>query len=123
MKAYLIDPFQKSISEVEYSGNWEDISKMINCDYFTVVNLNDDGDTVFVDDEGLLRDQTYMKYFRIRMEPDFEQTIAGKGLVLGTDREGNSCAPICNIEWLEGVISFPDADKVCANPVMQVYAF
>ncbi len=124
MKAYLIDPFQKSISEVNYSGDWQNINRMIGCDYFTTVMLNDDGDTAFVDDEGLLKDQAEMQYFRIRMAPDFHQTIAGKGLVLGTDSQGESVAPTCNIEWLEGVISFPDAHAIqIPTPEFSVYSF
>jgi len=122
MKAYLIDPFEKAITEVNYSGNWEDIAPMIGCDYFTAVQLNDDEDTVFVDDEGLLKDQSEMHYFRIKMEPNYEQVIAGKGLVLGTNAEGESVEPLCNIEWLEGVISFPGSNAVTVEaPSFSIY--
>lgn len=123
MKAYLIDPFQKAITEVQYSGEWQDISRMVGCDYFTTVNLNDDGDTVFVDDEGLLKDQAEMQYFRIILSPDFDQIIAGKGLVLGSNNEGESVEPVCNIDWLERCITFPDACSVDVKPHFSVYAF
>jgi len=35
MKAYLIDPFTKTISMVEYSGDYNEIYKLIECDTFT----------------------------------------------------------------------------------------
>jgi hypothetical protein len=123
MKAYLIDPFEKSIKEVDYSGDWQDISRLIGCKYFTAVNLNDDQDTVYVDDEGLLVDQGDMEYFHISMAPGYEQTLAGKGLVLGTNKDGDTVAPLCDIKWLDGIISYPPADKVKMPDSFTVYAF
>ena len=61
MKAYLIDPFTKTISMVEYSGDYNEIYKLIECDTFTCADFNEFGDTVFVDDEGLIngKDQEF----------------------------------------------------------------
>jgi len=53
MKAILINPFNQTITEVEYSGDYKEIYKLIECSTFDCVNIDDDN-TLFVDDEGLL---------------------------------------------------------------------
>lgn len=102
MKAYLIDPFTQTVSEVEYSGNYQDIYEFIDCDTFTCVDINEDGDTVFVDDEGLINGKP-QEFFAIRNYP---QPLAGKGLVLGTDEEGESVSPVSSIEDIRSKIEW-----------------
>jgi hypothetical protein len=87
MKAILIDPFAKEITEIEYDGNWQQIGKIIDCELFTTAGLSD-GDTVFVDDEGLFKGET--AFFK---HAHYPQPLAGKGLILGTDSEGDSISP------------------------------
>jgi hypothetical protein len=87
--AYLIDPATRSLKEVAYSGDYHDIYKL--CDYstFTTVELTTDHDTAFVDDEGLIKGPVY-QFFGFK---GYAQPLAGKGLILGTDDEGDSIAP------------------------------
>ena len=55
MKAYLIDPKQQTITQVEHdASNYKNISRTIGCSYFTTVVLNEHDDTIYLDDEGLL---------------------------------------------------------------------
>ena len=91
MKAYLIDPKQQTIYQVEHdASDYKNISRTIECDYFTTVVLNEHDDTIYIDDEGLLH--MGIKYmFQIDNNENF--CYAGKGLVLGTDEEGESCEP------------------------------
>jgi hypothetical protein len=42
MQAFLIDPYKETISEFNFSGNFEDINKAIESRCFTVVNLDED---------------------------------------------------------------------------------
>lgn len=98
MKAYLIDPFEKKISEVEYDGNYKSIYTLISTqsnpvDIFTCVELNEHQDTVFVDDEGLLNNTETQHYFKLN-----GHLLAGKGLVLGTNDEGDSVTPFVSFE-------------------------
>lgn len=98
MKAFVIDPFEKKVTEVEYDGNYENIYTLISSpnhpvDTFTCVDINNQQDTVFVDDEGLLSDQNTQQFFSIN-----GNILAGKGLVLGTNEEGESVAPSMNFE-------------------------
>ena len=88
MKAFLIDPFNHTITEVEYSGDYREISTLLQCSLFTTVTLNEEGDTLFVDDEGLYVDN--QRFFTVEGYP---QPLGGRGLVLGSDCEGESVAP------------------------------
>jgi len=101
MKAYLINPEQQNITEVEYSGNYEDIYKLIGAEMFDVVRLNREGDGIFVDDVGLMKRQRF--FFR---HSGYHNWLAGKGLVLGCDDSGESCEPSISIEQLRQSISF-----------------
>lgn len=86
MKAILIDPTLNLIQEVEYSGDYKTIYKLIDCSTFTCVDLGF-GETLYLDDEGLYKDETYMFHYDGAYQP-----FAGKGLILGTDDEGEAIA-------------------------------
>lgn len=79
MKAILIDPHKKVISEVSYNGDWRQISHHIKCDTFTVVSLPDNND-IYIDDFGLFAEK--QAYFR---HIDYPEPLAGYGLILGHD--------------------------------------
>jgi hypothetical protein len=97
MKAFLIDPFTKTITAVEYDGNYKSIYKMLGCDLFDVVELPDFEDAIYVDDEGLMVAACDQAYFMVRELP---RPLAGKGLVLGTNDDGESADPLVTIEQL-----------------------
>ena len=99
MRGVKIDPEHGTIEEVDYSGDYKDIYKMLDIDTFTVVDL-DNNNTLFVDDEGLLKDPEF--FFTI----DDGQPLAGKGLVLATDKEGETVATNLTIEDLTARIKF-----------------
>ena len=105
MQAYFIDSANKTITDVEYDGDYRNISKMLGCDMFTVVNLNEDGDALFVDDEGYLKDQDNQNYFWFEGYPTM---LAGNGLVLGTDAEGESIEPCRLIDWVKDRVLFQE---------------
>ena len=102
MHAYLIDPFTQTITQVEYSGDYQEIYKLTDCDTFTCVGINEFGDTVFVDDEGLINGKP-QEFFMIANYPD---PLAGKGLVLGTDDEGDSVSPSITLEQLKAQVDW-----------------
>lgn len=88
MKAILINPFTHSVQSVEYSGDYNQIYKLIECETFDVARINDRGDGIFVDDEGLFKE--YNAFFYIEGYP---QPLAGRGLMLGCDENGESVEP------------------------------
>ena len=89
--AYLINPETRSIEAVEMTGgadHLQDIYKLLDCDLITTAHL-DAHDAIYCDDEGLMHGPVY-QFFGIKGYP---QPIAGRGLVVGVDAEGNDCAP------------------------------
>lgn len=94
MKAYLIDVASRTITETDYSGDYKDIYRHLGCSTFDLARI-DEGDGIFVDDEGLLKGPVY-NFFAIR---GYTQPLAGKGLVLGSDAEGESIEPQIPIAW------------------------
>jgi len=89
VKAYLINPKSRSITEVQVSKDGiDDINKLIGCQCFCIGTYLKDGDAVFVDDEGLLYEDQVTWFFRVDdrvIETTNPQMLAGKALVLGYD--------------------------------------
>ncbi len=101
MKAYVIDPINRQVYEVDYSGDYRQIYQHIDADTFDVVTINKHGDALFVDDEGLFKENQH--FFFIQGYP---QPLAGKALVLGTTREGESVSPKVSIETIKDDVRF-----------------
>lgn len=84
MRAILIDPIARTISETEHNGDYRDIYRLLSdpehgleVDDFNTVLWNN-RNVVFVDGEGLLKNPRY--FFTIR---GYLQPLAGRGLILG----------------------------------------
>jgi hypothetical protein len=106
MRTILIDPYERSFTEVDYDGDYKSIYTHLGCDTFDVV-YTDVGD-VFVDDEGLLKNPS--KFFYIQGTP---QPLAGRGLVFGrVDEEGNSTEATVSIDELEKKVRFMSPSQV-----------
>lgn len=101
MRAILIDPFKQSITDVEYSGDYHDIYKLIGCETFTIAPITHRGDAIFVDDEGLFKpDQAFFKH------DGYPQPLAGKGLILGCDEDGETVEPTVTLEEMKAATQF-----------------
>jgi len=99
---YLIDPFAETVTKVAYEGDFTCIYKHIKASLFTTVYL-ENRDAIFVDDEGLFKDDQRFFMFRGYREP-----LAGRGLVLGANAEGDTTSPKITMEKLTELISFGD---------------
>jgi hypothetical protein len=87
--AIYINAESQRIEEREIDGgDYREINRAIGCDVFTFAHPRGlkGRDAVAVDDEGLIYDPTYG--FRIG-----GQALAGNGLVLGVNAEGESTTP------------------------------
>ena len=103
MKAYLIDPINKIVSVVDYNGDYQTINKLINSQRgFDAVYGFRNEDTLYVDDEGLLRKENYC--FEFTYDNGHVAPLMGKALVLGTDAEGESVAVKSSLEEVESKI-------------------
>lgn len=88
MKAILIDPTQHTVAEVQCDGSAESICRLIGANLLTTVNVGG-GETLYVDDEGLLTYPHPHGYFRF---VGYGQVFAGKGLIVGSNAVGD-CVP------------------------------
>jgi len=101
MRAILIDPEQRSITEIEYdNSDYKNICKLIDATLFDVARFADTRDAVYVDDNGLSANK---RFFHL---DGMATPLAGKGLVLGTDYQGESIEPEATVEGLEKVVMF-----------------
>lgn len=105
MRAFLIDPYESEITEVVFSGKYTHIYELIGQDCFDTVRINREGDVVYVDDMGLSRPD--QRFFRLDSYP---QPLAGKGLVLGVDYDGDSVAPKISLSELKRIVSWVRPD-------------
>ena len=114
MQEIMIDPYTETIEVVDYSGDWRDIKTLLGCELFTTVYISDE-DSSYVDHEGLyVEDQ---KFFKLQGYP---QPMAGRGLVIGTDEEGNSTDCVSTLEQIQDMVEFcPEGTHV--EPVMAVF--
>jgi hypothetical protein len=102
MRAILIDPFEMKITEVDYSGDFEDIYKLIQCGTFDCARIDDHGGTIYIDDEGLINDKPQAFF----AHDAYPQPLAGYGLVLGTDDEGDTVAVTYTLDEVKAAVLF-----------------
>lgn len=128
MKAILIDPSNKTVSEISLSGDWKDIAKHLGCEYITVafyIHADDKHapDVCYVDDEGLLINPNPNGYFRMP-GLGYPGTLAGKGLIVGSTYAGEEAPAFHNADTVAGAVEFidsPDPDSI--EPTITVTAF
>jgi hypothetical protein len=108
--AVLIDPYKEEITDIVYdSSDYRNIYPLIHCDCFTIVKLGDEDD-VFVDDEGLLKVTPDTKFFKLN---DFQQPLAGYGLIVGADEETGETVPVHhNADYYRSKIQFLDVEML-----------
>lgn len=102
MKAFLIDPYARTVSEVAYNGDYHQIYEFIDCDTFDCARFDENGDGVFINDNGLI-DNSPKAFFVVDGYP---QPLTGKGLVLGCDDNGESTEPRVTLEELRQRVHF-----------------
>lgn len=116
MLAILIDPFTETIEVVDYSGDWQDISTLLECSLFTTIDLSD-SDTLYVDDEGLyVEDQ---RFFNLEGYP---QPLAGRGLVLGYTPDGDSTDSSLTVSQVQDMVSWCP-EGLTVEPSFEVHGF
>ena len=106
MRAVLINPILQLITEVEYNGDYRQIYEHIQARMFELVSLEGPGGTevcIFVDEEGLLNDNPH-GWFTV---DGYAQPLRGRGLVLGSDDEGNTVGSPLNAAQVAAMVQFP----------------
>lgn len=106
MKAFLIDPKAKNITEIDFDkSDYRNINEILGCRCFTVTWINTGTtDEVFVDDEGLLSEDTPLYSFQFL---GGHQPLVGRGLVLGApDSNGETTPATLTLEKLQEITRF-----------------
>ena len=92
MRAILIDPVEQTVTEVQCSGQIHDkdglpgIYTLTHCNLITAMSLPAPGEVLYLDDEGLLKMNHFFYLY------GHTQPFGGKGLILGTDADGDCIA-------------------------------
>lgn len=79
MRAYLIDPITRSITEETIADAASDISRLIGFDSIDSDEIDDNGDRLFFDESCFIRHGSEMPRFKV----DNLAPVAGKGVVAG----------------------------------------
>lgn len=109
MRAILINPFDKTVSEVETKAGLDDLYEIIKCELITVVSWDMDN-ALIIDDEGLMVDKEDQEYWWAK---GCDQPFAGRGIIIG-DNYGENKSTDLKVEDVARLISFPDKDMI--NP-------
>jgi hypothetical protein len=107
VKAILIDAVNRSVSLVKIEPKLEEYYKLIDCDLMQIALEFPNRDTIMVDEEGLLKEA---KYFFTHK--DGYQPFAGNGLVLGTDREGETVDVKTSVEDVRKAVKFMSREEL-----------
>lgn len=99
MKAILINPFDQSIKEVDYTGDFRQIYTLIDASVFDVARISR-RDGIFVDDNGLFNASHFFEH------ADYHSPLAGKGLIVGCDEQGESVDCETSVEEVKSKIKF-----------------
>lgn len=108
-----ICPFDRIVREVKHdASDYKDIYKHLThpehpVDHFTSVMVNTKGDMIMVDENGLLKNPK--KFFAWR---GYEQPLAGRGLVIGSDRQGETVATTLTARYVMEHVAFLDNIRV-----------
>lgn len=117
MKVLFINATEKIISEVEINGEdtLHESYRLIGCELVEAPIIFDEEDTIYVDEEGLYKDD--QPGFQLTIPPNGEYKgsiweFSGNGIVLGTDEEGNSISPKMGIEYLASMIEWRTIEEI-----------
>lgn len=88
---FIIDPKLKTIETVELKpeDQLQQVYNLIGCEVIEPVNFGR-GDAVYVDEEGTFRKDLTPWFF-------MGKSLVGKGLIIGSDDQGEWTAPKCTI--------------------------
>lgn len=109
MKAILVNPTTKTVSEIQINS-WEEIAPAIGADIFSCPATDEKGNTIYADDEGLINGRP-MEF--VSCPKFYPCALVGSILFLGTDMEtGESQDCTLTVEEVQAMVSFPSLAEV-----------
>jgi hypothetical protein len=114
MRAFLIDPEVRTISEIDFVGGNRKIQRILGCKAFTTGSrplngsLSKGFDALLASDDPLEDHDDAQDWFQVDADryPPSSFPLTGKGLVLGADENGVSRAASISLEELTRRITF-----------------
>lgn len=113
MKAILIDATKRTIDVVQMSNKLEEFYRLLECSTFTIVQL-DESHALYCDDEALLKQPPPTLYFEIE---GYRHPIAGNGLILDHNDEGDSCDCKITLSEVQSFVTFTERDYYGAERI------
>lgn len=95
MRAILIDPETKTVTEVQIDGSLHDIYKVLDCNMIEAPVRYPNGDFMYCDEEYWLTYNPEEAPCGF-MFPNWRYAILGKALIVGSDDEGNDVDCVSN---------------------------
>ena len=108
MRGILIDPFTRSVSEIETSGKLAEIYELLGVDLITAVTVGGD-QSLFLDDEGLMVPKANQEYWNWKGS---NQPYAGRGLILGLDSNGDNIGTTMSGLEVAMLVTFLDKEDI-----------
>lgn len=110
VKGFLIDTPKRTIREVQYGGDIKEIYSLLGngCKEFQGIVLNIRRDILYIDAEAktLAGAKRYNPAHDLFVHKRYRGALIGRGLVLGTNDDGDAVDPSCTIEHLFHEIRF-----------------
>lgn len=108
MRGILIDPFTRTVSEIEFNGGLAAIYELLGVECITSISVGQ-SDTLYLDDEGLMVPKDQQEYWQW---PGSNQPYAGRGLILGADEDGDDTDATVTEEEVKGIVRFLDKTDI-----------
>lgn len=105
MRAILINPWCRIIEQIEIGGDLKSMYGVLKCSAVCHVMLSP-RDLLWLDDDGLLKDG--IPIFRLR---GYNHPLAGIGLILGVDHEGNNIPVDVRLNYIQSVVVWSDEES------------
>src|SRR5690348_5664954 len=112
VRAILIDPYARTVTEVEHdAADYKHIYTLLSGEPHDVRTFEapirlDGGDAIFIDEEGKLSSDERRRPF---LWEGFPEPLMGRGLILGSDAEGDTQAAKITLEEAQARVKFaPD---------------
>jgi hypothetical protein len=114
MRAFMIDAEHQTITKIDFVGDYRKIQQAIGCGRFTTGSrpltgsIEEGFDTLCVSDDEFEEADDPKHWFQIDAErdPPSSYPIAGRGLVIGVDRDGETCGARINLKELTARVTF-----------------
>lgn len=107
MRAILIDPFTRTVSDIDTAAGLDDLYEILQVDLITVMQVGA-SHALILDDEGLMKSKISQEYFQLT---GMNQPLAGRGLILA-DEYGESRPATLTLKEVEDKVVWLDKEKV-----------